>query len=82
MSTTKYAVQASLLTPAIHVGRANKAGTAFVDKAEMTDDVLLAVAAYVEGHFNGRLRAGYKGDDHDLSIQVSVTRTPHAEESR
>lgn len=76
MSASKYAVQASLLTPSIYVGRANKTDTAFADKADMTDDVILAVAEYVERHFGGRLRAGYTGDDHDLSVEVTITRTP------
>lgn len=69
---TKFAVQAGSLSPTIHVGRANAAGDAFVEKEQVTDMVLAAVAQYVQQHFDGGMEVDFPG----LGIKMAVKVEP------
>ncbi|SOE05850.1 hypothetical protein SAMN06295924_11613 [Rathayibacter rathayi NCPPB 2980 = VKM Ac-1601] len=53
MVATTYCVQAGSLSRAIHVGRINVAGTGFLDKPDLTPEVLNVVAEWVEKHYDG-----------------------------
>jgi hypothetical protein len=66
----KFAVQAAAFQPAIHVGRINKAATAFLDgKEDATDMVIRAVADYATRNFGGALKAEYS--DYDVDIRIT-----------
>lgn len=67
----EYAAQAGSFSAAIHVGRLNKARTAFLDKQERTDIVLAAVAQYVQRHFDGGMTADFPDLDLVLDVRVS-----------
>lgn len=71
----KYAVQSSLMSEAIYVGRLNKSGTAFLDKEEATDMAISAVGMYVRDNYGGSMKATFPG----LGFDVTVTVTPREE---
>lgn len=69
--TPKFGIQAAAFQKEIHVGRLNKARTAFVDGKEVaTDMAIRAVAVYVFRHFAGALHAQFS----DFDVEIRVTR--------
>ena len=50
---TRYGIQPAAFSDAIHVGRVSKDGKRFLDKEDLTDAVLYAVARYVQDRFGG-----------------------------
>lgn len=74
----KFAIQSGTFQPAIHAGRLNKAGTAFLDgKEDVTDMALHAVGAYVRDHFDGGLVADF--NDFTLEVKVVPREAPAAD---
>lgn len=67
---TEFGVQSSFLRDAIYVGRLNKAGTEFLEKAELTDMVLFAVTEYVRDNYGGGLGITYEGAGLEVLISV------------
>lgn len=67
----KYAVQASGMTPVIHVGRVGKSGDAFLDKEDATDMILAAVGQYVRQNFGGGMRVTFPGLGFEVEVRVS-----------
>lgn len=66
----EFAVQAAQLSEAIHVGRVDASGSAFLEKQERTDMVLAAVAQYVERNFDGGMEATFPGIGLKLNVRV------------
>lgn len=66
----KYGIQAATFSEAIHVGRVNKAGTAFLHKEEATDMTLFAVAEYTQKNFEGGLRVDFPAAGFVLEVKV------------
>ena len=71
------AIQSSPLTGAIYVGPLNRDGTAFLRKEDRTDDILLAVAQFVQQNFNGGMEMTFRSTTGgaDLRLNVTVTQT-------
>lgn len=70
MST--FGISYSELSGQINVGHLNTAGTAFTSKESLTDAVLLAVAHYVMGQFNGGLRMDFTNNNTGGRITLEV----------
>jgi hypothetical protein len=71
-----YGIQAASLSQAIHVGRINKAGTAFTSKDDLTDEALYAVAQFVRRHFAGSMSMTFSGINGAEDFTLTVTTDP------
>lgn len=65
MSAPTYGIQAAPFSDAIHVGKLNKASTAFLDsrsspKEDCTDMAIRAVGDYSRKHFDGSMRVEFE----------------------
>lgn len=72
----EFAVQAGVLAPVIHVGRTSADGKTFAAKADLTDEVLFAVATFVRDHFDGGMEMTFRAKRpgaRDLVLKISTS---------
>ena len=68
----KYGVQAGAFSDKIWVGRLSKSGTVFLDKEDMTKEVIWAVAEWVMSKFDGSAEVRFRGKRIDIDVTDDV----------
>lgn len=71
---SSYGIKSGDFSPAIYVGRVNKAGTAFTDKEDQTGAALLAVAEWVRDRKDGDCWVTVGGLRMDITVTEEAER--------